>query len=297
MNHPQAPALIATSAVTHVLSWNTASRANTVRISKTLQLLPNQRALATILAGCLLLACSPDGRTGDSFNMVAEVVAEYPHDSSAFTQGLVIHDGRLFEGTGQYGASTLREVALETGEVLRAARLSQTYFGEGITIIGERVFQLTWRAGIGAVYDLETFEISNTFRYSGEGWGLTHDNSQLILSDGTSTLRFLDPDSFEVTRELDVTGPNGPVSRLNELEYVRGEIWANVWYEDFIVRIDPDTGAVTGTIDLTNIYPPALRGREEVANGIAFDAGNEKIYITGKNWPRLYEIRLVSATD
>jgi glutamine cyclotransferase len=247
-----------------------------------------------MIAVCAALACSPDGRTRDSFSMVAEIVVSHPHDSNAFTQGLVIHDGRLFEGTGQYGQSTLREVALETGDVLRSSRLSRAYFGEGITIMGERIFQLTWQNGIGAVYDLESFDVTDTFRYDGEGWGLTHDGSLLILSDGTSTLRFLDPESFNVVREIEVTGPDGPVRMLNELEYIRGEVWANIWYEDIIVRIDPDTGEVSGVIDLSEVYPANLRDREEVANGIAFDSAEQKIYITGKYWPRLYEIRLVS---
>ncbi len=259
--------------------------------------LRQQSVCLTMLAGCALLACSPDGRTRDSFSMVAEIVASYPHDTNAFTQGLVMHEGRLYEGTGQYGESTLREVALETGDVIRSSRLSRAYFGEGITIMGERVFQLTWQNGIGAVYNLDSFEILETFRYEGEGWGLTHDDTHLILSDGTATLRFLDPRNFEVVRTLEVTGPNGPVRRLNELEYVRGEIWANVWYEDIIVRIDPDSGAVSGIIDLSAIYPAGLRGREEVANGIAFDADAEKIYVTGKNWPQLYEIELVAPED
>ena len=229
--------------------------------------------------------------------MSAEIVAVYPHDTNAFTQGLVVHDGRLFEGTGQYGASTLREVTLETGEVLRAARLSRAYFGEGVTIMDDLIYQLTWRSGIGAVYDLETFEINNTFRYAGEGWGLTHDGTHLILSDGTATLRFLDPVTFEVVRELEVRDTDGPVHRLNELEFIRDQIWANVWYEDFIVRIDPTTGAVAGIVDLAGIYPTELRGREEVANGIAFDSDDDRIFVTGKNWPQLYEIRLVSVAD
>jgi glutamine cyclotransferase len=226
--------------------------------------------------------------------MVAEIVASYPHDTDAFTQGLVIHEGRLYEGTGQYGQSSLREVALETGSVLRSSRLSRAYFGEGITIMGDRVFQLTWKSGIGAVYDLESFEIDGTFRYEGEGWGLTHDGNLLILSDGTSTLRFLDPENFEVVRTVEVVGPDGPISRLNELEYIRGEVWANIWYQDTIVRIDPQTGTVSGVIDLSAVYPQTLRAREAVANGIAFDASEQRIYVTGKYWPQLYEIRLVA---
>lgn len=249
------------------------------------------------LCGSIVLACTANEGTGDEFEMLAEVVASYPHDERAFTQGLTIYEGRLFEGTGQYGESTLREVQLETGDVLRLTRLSRMYFGEGIAVMGDRIFQLTWKRGIGAVYDLNTFEVSATFRYEGEGWGLTHDGTNLILSDGTSVIRFLDPVDFRVVRQIDVKGPNGPVSRLNELEFVRGEIWANVWYEDFIVRIDPNTGEVTGMVDLSAVYPSALRGREEVANGIAYDATAQKIYITGKNWPQLHEIRLVAPED
>ena len=232
--------------------------------------------LPGLIAACAMLGCSPDGRTRDSFTMVAEVVASYPHDQNAFTQGLVIHEGRLFEGTGQYGQSTLREVALETGDVLRSARLDRAYFGEGITILDDRVYQLTWQNGIGAVYDVETFEVTGTFRYDGEGWGLTHDGSHLILSDGTATLRYIDPENFELIREIEVTGPDGPIRRLNELEFIRGEIWANVWYEDIIIRINPDTGEVSGVVDVSATFPATLRGREEVANGIAFDSEQEK---------------------
>jgi glutamine cyclotransferase len=229
--------------------------------------------------------------------MIAEAVSAYPHDEDAFTQGLVIHDGRLFEGTGQYGRSSLREVELQSGNVKRMSPLNRAYFGEGITIMGDRVYQLTWQNGVGAIYDIESFEVTGIFRYEGEGWGLTHDGEHLILSDGTASLRFLDPEDFAVARTVDVTGPNGPVERLNELEYIRGEVWANVWYEDRIVRIDPQTGTVTGTVDLSGIYPAALRGSEEVANGIAFDADEDKIFVTGKNWPQLFEIRLVGGSD
>ena len=267
------------------------------RISEIDTLKTRQSFTLTIILGSILLACTPAGSTSESFRMIAEVVASFPHDQRAFTQGLAIYEGRLFEGTGQYGESTLREVALESGEVLRSTRLSRAYFGEGITILDDRIFQLTWQNGIGAVYDLETFAVSDTFRYAGEGWGLTHDGDRLILSDGTATLRFLDPNSFAVVQELEVTGPNGPVARLNELEFIRGEIWANVWYEEFIVRIDPDSGDVVGIVDLSSIYPTTLRGREEVANGIAFDADEQRIFITGKNWPQLHEIRLVPPQD
>lgn len=266
-----------------------------IRMSQSLFSKRQRSLLLSSIVGCVTLGCAPAGSTRDSFSTVAEIAASYPHDTEAFTQGLVFHEGRLYEGTGQYGQSTLREVALETGNVLRSSRLSRAYFGEGITIMGNRVFQLTWQNGIGAVYDLESFEVIETFRYEGEGWGLTHDGRLLILSDGSSRLRFIDPESFEVVRIVEVIGPDGPVQRLNELEYIRGEVWANVWYEDFIVRIDPETGTVSGIVDLSALYPATMRSREAVANGIAFDASEERIYVTGKNWPQLYEITLVAS--
>ena len=254
--------------------------------------------LGTLLVCGASAACSPlDSEDAQTFAMTAEVVAAFPHDASAFTQGLVVHEGRLFEGTGQYGQSSLREVSLETGAVERMAPLNRAFFGEGITVMGDNVYQLTWRNGIGAVYDLESFEVTGTFRYDGEGWGLTHDGELLIMSDGSATLRFMDPEDFSVVRELEVRGPDGPVERLNELEFVRGEVWANVWYEDVIVRIDPASGAVVGTIDVSGLYPAALRGPEQVANGIAFDASSGRIFVTGKNWPRLFEIRLSPSAD
>lgn len=264
------------------------------------QLLPGARAAASLsicLIGACALGCSRLGESAEPFEMIAEVVSAYPHDEDAFTQGLVFHEGRLYEGTGQYGRSSLREVDLRSGAVRRIAPLNRAYFGEGITVMGNKIYQLTWQNGVGAIYDLESFEVTGVFRYDGEGWGLTHDGEHLILSDGTATLRFIDPEDFSVAREVEVVGADGPVARLNELEYIRGEVWANIWYEDRIVRIDPATGAVTGTIDLSGIYPIVLRGSEEVANGIAFDADTQKIFVTGKNWPQLYEIRLVADSD
>lgn len=259
------------------------------------------RAVALIvgaLAGGTSTGCSqPNRDDAMTFAMSAQVVAAYPHDRDAFTQGLTVHNGRLFEGTGQYGRSSLREVDLETGAVERIVPLNRAFFGEGITVMGDSVYQLTWLNGIGAVYDLESFEVTATFRYEGEGWGLTDDGELLIMSDGTPILRFIDPSDFSVVRELEVRGPNGPVERLNELEYVRDEVWANVWYEDVIVRIDPESGDVLGTIDLGSIYPAGLRGREQVANGIAFAPDTNKVFVTGKNWPQLFEIRLVPADD
>jgi glutamine cyclotransferase len=221
-----------------------------------------------------------------------KVVAVYPHDPNAFTQGLAIENGRLYEGTGQYGASTLRRVDLATGRVEKQRALAPQFFGEGIAILGGLVYQLTWQNGV-VVYDLETFEVQRTMRYTGEGWGLTHDGRQLIMSDGSATIRFRDPATFAVTREIEVRADGVPVTRLNELEYIDGEIWANIWYDDRIVRIDPDDGRVLGFIDLATLYPQSARSSEAVLNGIAYDAAADRLFVTGKNWPQLYEIEVV----
>lgn len=223
-----------------------------------------------------------------------EVVAEFPHDPAAFTQGLVISGGNLYESTGRYGASSIRRVDIETGQIERLGALNARLFGEGLTIRGDRAYQLTWQSGLGIVYDVDTFEILETFRYAGEGWGLTHDGTHLILSDGTAVLRFIDPENYEQAKRLTVRDGDLELTRLNELEYIRGEIWANVWYEDRIARISPADGRVLGWIDLTDIYPSWQRGsRDEVLNGIAFDAATQRLFVTGKNWPTLYEIRIV----
>ncbi|HEX7081828.1 MAG TPA: glutaminyl-peptide cyclotransferase [Gammaproteobacteria bacterium] len=222
-----------------------------------------------------------------------EVQAVHPHDPSAFTQGLAFYEGAFYEGTGQYGRSSIRRVDLETGEVQQAEPLSAAYFGEGITILDGRLYQLTWLNHVGFVYDVYSFERLGTFGYDGEGWGLTHDGEHLILSDGTETIRFLNPQTFEVEKSIRVHANGRPVVRLNELEYVDGEIWANVWYEDRIARIDPDSGDVVGWIEAGAVYPPAQRGREDVLNGIAYDPDTGRLIITGKNWPNVYEIELV----
>ncbi len=220
-----------------------------------------------------------------------EVVAEFPHDVEAFTQGLAIVDGQLYEGTGQYGRSELRKVDLETGRVLQRVPLDRRYFGEGIAIWGDRIIQLTWKAGLAIVYDKETLKPLGTFRYEGEGWGLTHDGEHLIISDGSSTLRFLDPKTFKVVRRLPVTNNRRRVTRLNELEYVNGDIWANVWMEDYLVRINPENGEVVSTVDLRGLMP--RRPHEQaVLNGIAYDDKSGRLFVTGKLWPTLFEIKL-----
>jgi len=222
------------------------------------------------------------------------IVNTYPHDPRAFTQGLVFADGVLYEGTGLRGQSGLRKVDLKTGNILRVRQLSAHFFGEGITIYGNRVLQLTWRAKVGFVYDRQTFQLLETFNYPTEGWGITHDGRSLIMSDGTSTLYFLDPQTFQEVHRLAVHTRDGPVSRLNELEYVKGEIYANVWKTDRIAKISPETGEVVGWIDLEGLLKPEdHNSRIDVLNGIAYDVKNDRLFVTGKLWPKLFEIELV----
>ncbi len=226
-----------------------------------------------------------------------EVVRSYPHDPEAFTQGLVYVDGRLFESTGRF-PSTVREVRLEDGASLARAELDTTYFGEGLTEMDGRLYSLTWRNEEGFIWDRDDLsEPVGGFEYEGEGWGLTDDGERLILSDGTPVIRFLDPETFAVEREITVTFRGRPVSRLNELEWIDGQIFANLWQQDLIVRIDPETGAIVGVIDLTDLLPEASRADplDDVLNGIAWDAEGRRLFVTGKNWPLLFEIRLIPA--
>jgi glutamine cyclotransferase len=220
-----------------------------------------------------------------------EVVNVYPHDRDAFTQGLIYRDGVLFESTGLHGRSSLRKVRLETGEVLQQTTIDRRYFAEGLTDWGDRLVQLTWETGIAFVYDLATFKQSGTFTYRGEGWGLTHDGRRLIMSDGTPTLRFLDPQTFQVVGQVQVQDRGLPVEDLNELEFVNGEIYANVWMTERIAIIAPGTGQVTAWINLAGLMP---RGgsADAVLNGIAYDAARKRLFVTGKLWPRLFEIRI-----
>jgi len=219
----------------------------------------------------------------------------YPHDRDAFTQGLVFEDGVLYDGTGLYGQSTLRRVELETGAILQIRELPDQFFGEGITIYGDKIIQLTWQSNVGFVYDKNSFELLQQFNYSTEGWGITHDETCLIMSDGTSTLHFLDPQTFEEISQLEVFANDDPVTRLNELEYVQGEIYANVWQTDRIARISPATGRVVGWIDLEGILTAEdLSEPVDVLNGIAYDADTDRLFVTGKLWPKLFEIDLIS---
>lgn len=242
----------------------------------------------------LLPACGADGTQATNASAVGvEVVAQFPHDRSAYTQGLLWHDGALYEGTGLVGESSLRRVDLETGEVQKRVDLAGERFGEGIAVVGDRIYQLTWRDGIAFVYDLETFALLDSLGYEGEGWGLTYDGTHLIMSDGSDRLRFLDPATFEQIRSVRVTDDGAPLTSLNELEYIGGEVWANVYQSDYIVRIDPASGAVTGWLDLGGLLPRAERtGGVDVLNGIAWDPDSRRLFVTGKRWPYVFEVRV-----
>ncbi|MFA4894414.1 glutaminyl-peptide cyclotransferase [Brevundimonas sp.] len=222
-----------------------------------------------------------------------EIVRAYPHDPGAFTQGLEFRNGELLESTGR-SPSTVRRVRLEDGAVIQKRELDPALFGEGLTAFGDRVLTLTWKGGQGFVWDPATLEPRGEFAYAGEGWGLTHDATRLILSDGTAALRFLDPRTFAETGRVPVTVQGRPLRQINELEWVEGEVFANVWQTDFIVRIDPATGVVKGVIDLTGLMPDrsGLDPTDAVLNGIAWDAEGRRLFVTGKNWPKLFEIRL-----
>jgi len=223
-----------------------------------------------------------------------EIVNTYPHDPEAFTQGLVFENGVLYESTGLQGRSSVRKVDVKTGSVLQMRRLPAQLFGEGVTVFGDRLIQLTWQSGVGLVYEKKSFRLLKEFTYATEGWGLTHDGRRLIMSDGTATLRFLEPQTFKELGSIAVFDRNGPVGGLNELEYVRGEVFANVWPTSRIARIDPASGRVLAWIDLealarrhTTMNPHA------VLNGIAYDPRADRLFVTGKLWPNLYEIKLV----
>ena len=222
------------------------------------------------------------------------VVRSYPHDSEAYTQGLIYDDGFLYESTGQYGQSSLRKVDLETGEVLNMLRLSDDLFAEGICLFDNRIIQLTWTSRVGFVYDKESFRLINKIHYPTQGWGLTTNGNELIMSDGTQIIYFLEPVYFTELHRIEVYDHRDQVNDLNELEYIRGEIWANVYQTDHIVQIDPQTGRVTGVIDLTGLLPAQYNhSRLDVLNGIAWDSENDRLFVTGKMWPLLFEIELV----
>ena len=248
---------------------------------------PIHRTLAvlTFIAAAASLAFAADGY---------RIVHTYPHDPQAYTQGLLYEDGYLYESTGLNGRSSLRMVDLETGRVLQKADVPQNYFAEGLASWGSSLIQLTWQSHIAFVYDRFSFRLLHTFNYTGEGWGLTEDGKNLILSDGTANLRFFDPGTFREVRRIVVKDHGSQVTQLNELEYVHGEIYANVWHTDRIARISPKTGKVLGWIDLSGLLSPGqVSDPEAVLNGIAYDGAHDRLFVTGKLWPKLFEIKIV----
>ncbi|MGD0731512.1 MAG: glutaminyl-peptide cyclotransferase [Terracidiphilus sp.] len=248
------------------------------------------RPVLLALALCVA-ACAPQ-YAADTYR----VIHTYPHDPQAFTQGLIYLDGHLYESTGLEGKSSLRMVDLESGRVLQRQDVPSQYFAEGLTNWGSTLIQLTWENHTALVYDRFSFRLLRTFNYPGEGWGLTQDGKSLILSDGTPTLRFLDPATFRETRRVTVTDQGKPITELNELEFVHGQVYANIWHTDRIARISPATGRVLGWIDLTGLLPPSRRSSAEaVLNGIAWDHEHDRLFVTGKLWPNLFEIKIVPA--
>ncbi len=228
-----------------------------------------------------------------------EIVKEYKHDSDAFTQGLIFHNGFLYESTGQYGESTLRKVELETGKVLQKRNIPKEFFAEGLTLLNDKLYQVTWREGKGFIYNLNDLKLASEFRYSGEGWGLTNDGTNLILSDGTHVIRFINPETFETIRTIVVMNEDGqPLTKINELELVKGEIWANIWHSEninkpnHIARINPADGKLLGWINLDGISDDSKRSDENTLNGIAYDEAGDRIFVTGKYWKRLFEIKV-----
>ena len=242
-----------------------------------------------LLSACLLVACA-----AAPTELSVEVLERLPHDSGAFTQGLLLEEGLLYESTGLYGRSSLREVDPETGEVLRIRRLDPQLFGEGLALVEDRLIQLTWRAGSALIYDLETFEPLGSLDYEGEGWGLCFDGASLWMSDGSATLFRRDPQTFEVLGRVAVTLDGEPVTRLNELECVGDHVYANVWQTDEIVRVVKESGRVDAVIDASDLLPPQMRAvlsPDAVLNGIAYDSRNDRFLITGKLWPSLFVVR------
>ncbi|MFQ5995971.1 MAG: glutaminyl-peptide cyclotransferase [Acidiferrobacterales bacterium] len=259
-------------------------------------MLPHAKPLiaATLPLVWLLCALSAAQTAEDPTIYTYKIVNTFPHDQAAFTQGLAFDDGYLFEGTGLYGRSTLRKVELKSGRVVKLYDLPARVFGEGVTVFGEHIIQITWRSNVAFVYDKRSFKLRQTLTYPSEGWGLTHDGTYLILSDGTAVLRFLDPRTFREVDRIEVFDNNGPVTRLNELEYARGQVLANVWGTDRIARISPATGRVTAWIDLSGLLSDEDQSETvDVLNGIAYDAEGDRLFVTGKLWPKLFEIKPV----
>jgi glutaminyl-peptide cyclotransferase len=252
-----------------------------------------------VVAGCgrdsSAAPVAPSAADAEPVAYTYQIVNVFPHDRGAFTEGLLYLKGVLFESTGLNGRSDLRQVDLASGRVLRQVRLSGQYFGEGLTILGKKIYQLTWKNQKGFVYGLDSFAQEGDFAYPGEGWGLTTDGHSLIMTDGSNEIRFLDPATFKVTRTLRVTRHGLPLTQLNELEWVKGELYANIWQTQTVARIDPATGRLLGLIDFSGLLTPDDYRSDgvDVLNGIAYDAASDRLFVTGKNWPKLFEVRVV----
>ena len=244
--------------------------------------------------GCVLFLGNSAYTQADSVKTPVygvKVVNTYEHDKQAFTQGLLYDNGLLYESTGVRGRSTMRKVKLETGEVLQKVKLPASLFGEGLALWEEQFVQLSWQAGVALVYDKESFKLSHVFRYKGEGWGLTNNKDGFIMSDGTADLRFMDPKTFQEVKRITVTDAGNKVKNLNELEYINGEIYANVWLTNKIAKIDPNSGKVLAWIDLSNLVPAGYKNNPDaVLNGIAYDSKRKRFFVTGKLWPKLFEV-------
>ena len=225
-----------------------------------------------------------------------EIINVFPHDRKAYTQGLQYREGYMYEGTGQYGESSIRKIDMKNGNILSVLSIDNQHFGEGITIYNDKIYQITWRSRKGFIYDLKTFSLESTFSYNSEGWGITTAGNHLIMSDGTNKLYHMAPSGFSIIKEIEVYDHNGEVSQLNELEYVNGLVWANVWLTDRIVAIDPETGVVKAELDMTNLLPAAdkavINDKDDVLNGIAWNPEKDTFYVTGKRWPKMFEIKL-----
>lgn len=301
---PALPAPVATAVVTPSVAAASAALPATPALSPT-ETAPPLLASATVITATLPPAAPEDVQATAQPGMAVpiygyQVVAVLPHDPAAFTQGLVLQDDVFYEGTGLRGQSTLRKVDPATGQVLQGIRLPDEYFGEGIAVHGDRLYQLTWQEHTGFIYGKDSFELLGTWSYAGEGWGLTTDGQRLIMSDGTNELRFLDPETLQEVGRVAVLDGNGqPVLRLNELEWVQDEVWANVWQTDLIARIDPASGRLLGWIDLSGLLSEEDRAvqRVDVLNGIAYDALTGRLFVTGKWWPKLFEIELTPARE
>ena len=268
------------------------------KTQKRINILKKQQQVAAILItivmiiGITIVILSNNSSQQTPINYTYEIVKTYPHDPEAFTQGLEFNSGFLFESTGLFAQSSLRKVKLETGEVIKSKTLPDQYFGEGITIFDNKIIQLTWISNKGFVYNMDSFEVISEFSYPTQGWGITNDGSNLIMSDGSSTLYFLDPNTYEKIKEVTVIDQN-PVSNLNELEFIQGQIYANIFQQHKIAIINPQSGKVEGWIDLSGINEETNQDPNKVLNGIAYDKETDRLFITGKKWSKLYHINLV----